>query len=41
VRGDVLADNRPMLQLARSLHFALDGDQGGDVAQNVRKVLRK
>lgn len=36
MRGDVLADNRPMLSLARSLHFALvDSDQGDGVVQIV------
>ncbi len=39
MRGDVLADNRPMLQLARSLHFALvDGEQGDGVVQLVREL---
>ncbi|WP_291995415.1 GNAT family N-acetyltransferase [Candidatus Accumulibacter sp. ACC003] len=39
MRGDVLADNRAMLQLARSLHFALaDGEQGDGVVQIVRQL---
>ena len=39
MHGHVLADNRPMLALARALHFAVrESDQGDDVLEVVREL---
>lgn len=38
ISGEVLADNQPMLRLARSLHFVVTGDRSEGVLQIVRDV---